>query len=170
MAALCVGYQPQELGAAEGPAMGHQDRPVADWRGVLMKLKGHSHSTMTKWWRAAVIEHCRYTCQVCGRECAADELEAHHLVAKSYRGLRYNFRNGAAVCRGACHTIADMRTGTSMILKKWQYTGFLESMVMSYRTYPEMLKGIGMKEKNHLYVQLAELKVIAKGYSNDEII
>lgn len=133
-----------------------------DERGCVLKIKGHATSTMQAYWRKAVLENCKYTCAVCGNKWPASELEAHHLVARHYRALRYSWKNGVAVCRGKCHSVADERSGTAAILRDWPHTQYLENMVRDFRTYKEYLNFCGITERVHTTGQLVELKDMAK--------
>jgi len=131
-----------------------------------MKPKGTSVASLNSWFRRAVLANCNYTCAVCGNKWPASELEAHHLIGRHYRALRYDWRNGVAVCRGACHSIADERSGTAAILRGWPHAQYLEDMVKVYRTYRAYYQAVGVTEKAHTVCQLIELKEIARRAEN----
>jgi len=133
-----------------------------------MVIKGHSASTMVAWWRKAVLANCDNTCAVCRNKWPSDQLEAHHLVSRHNRILRYDWRNGVAVCRGPCHTLADTRSGTASILKVWPHAKYLTETVEQYRTYKEYLKFLLISERAHTRGQLTALKIIAKGERNEK--
>ena len=62
-------------------------------------MKCYSESTMSKWWRLAVLEVCGNRCAVCGK---AGQLECHHVVRRRKLLTRWDWRNGIALCV-ECH-------------------------------------------------------------------
>jgi hypothetical protein len=60
-----------------------------------------------KWWRTAVFERDKFTCQKCGA--VGGELNAHHIKPYAkYKELRYELSNGITLCKN-CHKLLHKR-------------------------------------------------------------
>lgn len=78
------------------------------WKGGSEEDRNERHVAMRrmeyKEWRTAVFQRDSYACRECGDN---KYVEAHHIFGwKDYPELRYDVRNGYALCR-PCHKKAD---------------------------------------------------------------
>ena len=70
---------------------------------------------MMLWRHAVLAEHdCR--CFVCGHP-YIDQLECHHIVRRSHRVLRWDWRNGVPLCKD-CHKFGHTNQGRRAIETK----------------------------------------------------
>ena len=76
---------------------------------------GLSDSTLSALWRKVVLHVGRNTCVICG---GGGTLQAHHVIHRRYKILRWDFRNGVPVHAG-CHETANMQ-GVYAAYPVWQ--------------------------------------------------
>jgi hypothetical protein len=87
----------------EWKAAAHFQRGAAHphYKGPRTERDVQSSRYSYKIWRRAVLEHCLFTCQMCGQH--GGKLTAHHIKSwAEYPALRYDVGNGSALCLD-CH-------------------------------------------------------------------
>lgn len=114
-------------------------------------------------WRAAVLEHHKRRCAVCGLIKSEDQLECHHLVKRRYRVLRNDYRNGVPACVGECHNYADTSVGTAQILVKHEFADYLIGRMKQFKTIKDYRMWRGISQKEHEKEEADELKRVARG-------
>ena len=67
---------------------------------------GLSDSTLSALWRKVVLHVHHNTCVVCH---GGGTLQAHHIIHRRYKILRWNWRNGVPVHAGDCHETANLQ-------------------------------------------------------------
>lgn len=77
---------------------------------------GFSDSTLSALWRKAVLRVGSNTCVICG---GRGTLQAHHVIHRRYKVLRWNWRNGVPVHAGDCHETAN-QMGIYVAPPVWQ--------------------------------------------------
>lgn len=81
--------------------------------------KAPSLSTLSRLWRKAILKKSRNVCIICGKYQPDHCLEAHHIIHRSQSGLlKWDVRNGVAVCKGRCHQVAGTKWGEKAIAEK----------------------------------------------------
>ena len=65
---------------------------------------GLSDSTLSALWRKVVLRVHRNTCVVCH---GGGILQAHHIIHRRYKMLRWDWRNGVPVHANGCHETAN---------------------------------------------------------------
>jgi hypothetical protein len=65
---------------------------------------GLSDSTLSALWRKVVLHVGNNTCVIC---CEGGTLQAHHVIHRRYKMLRWDWRNGVPVHAGDCHETAN---------------------------------------------------------------
>jgi len=75
-----------------------------NWKGDKAKRKDERNDPLYKQWRLKVLRRDDYRCMFCG-EVKKGEMQVDHIYSwKDYPRLRYEMRNGQALCR-ECHGI-----------------------------------------------------------------
>ncbi len=54
-------------------------------------------------WGKIVLTRDNYTCQRCGRIKPNFKIDPHHIIGRVFRSLRWETRNGVALCAIKCH-------------------------------------------------------------------
>lgn len=119
---------------------------------------GLSDSALMALWRKAVLSHYGNRCIICG---GGGTLEAHHVIKRRYKLLRYDWRNGVPVHHGDCHATAD-RMGVYAAPSAHQ--DFL--LAMARATFKQYMSEVGLSDaewrgraKAELLAELARCKV-----------
>lgn len=119
-------------------------------------IRKASESALNMWWRRAVLAHWRGRCAICG---STYELECHHVIKRRKKVLRWDWRNGVALCTG-CHRMLHDYPWKFEAKLRLDYE-YLERW--SNVTIKEHLLNIGMSEAEWTQKMLTELKEKASG-------
>ena len=121
-----------------------------------------SDSTMHKWWCKAVDVFWGTKCVWPG--CEHEREERHHYVHKTFRLLRWSYKNGPPLCIHHHRNFADRTEGrwvlTQVLMDKGVYE-YIEEM-NAYTSQKEYYALSGMTRGEFLRAQLAELKRIVE--------
>jgi hypothetical protein len=131
-----------------------------------------SDGYLLKLFRQAVLKKHDRRCVFCGNDNIA-ELDAHHIVHKRHRVLRWDWRNGVPVCRQKCkngvdknHDYADTLAGRDEIQEiigagRWVYLKTQEQY-----TLPAYCAKHGMSRDEFMLMMKDDLKA---ALNEDEI-
>ena len=81
----------------------------------MKRPPGLSDATLLTLWRARVQERWGHRCAFCGDQKAP--LEAHHIVPRKHRLLRFDVRNGLLLCK-KCHRDAPTLKGQVQLMMR----------------------------------------------------
>lgn len=117
-------------------------------------------------WRKAVLAN-QLKCAWCGKRITEHnhgEFECHHIVRRAgSRLLRWDWRNGVAVCAGkGCHKRIASLEGQKKLMEDHGYWDYLEK-VESERDYKDTLRGTGMSVKEFREAIAVDLKKAMNG-------
>ena len=125
----------------------------------MKKKKIVSDNYLLKLWRKVILLKYNNRCAFCG---FPGPLEAHHIVKRRNKILRYDSENGMALC-SACHREADLIEGRVRVAEivgedcYYNYLAFYERM-----TYKQYLFENCMSDNEFLITQKEELKKLIK--------
>jgi hypothetical protein len=123
----------------------------------MANKKTISDSTLDRYWSKAVKKMWNYRCAVCG----STSIQAHHVVRRSKRVLRWDFRNGIALCP-ECHAWAHTTAGRMRVemLMPMAYLAELDVPLVDYCHEHELTRDEFRQEK---LKELKELKEYLNG-------
>ena len=109
-------------------------------------MKEYSDSYLNKMWRLAVLKKYKNKCFFCGISISNAELECHHLVKRKNLLLRWDYRNGIAVCKyphdfnkpmkTSCHQYAETPVGRLKIAReKFQYDEYFQERIIPFKQW-----------------------------------
>lgn len=79
-------------------------------------MKSVSDGYLMQWWRKAVLANWDYHCAFCSQN-DQSQIECHHIVRRRHKALRWDSKNGIAVCF-AHHHFAHTKAGELAIMEK----------------------------------------------------
>lgn len=118
----------------------------------------YSDGYLLKLWRQAVLLDWNYHCAVCGEPGSvpgSGNLECHHIVRRGVRVLRYDRRNGIAVCPD-CHRWLHTLDGREWIAVAHPHYKYIKNLERV--TLKQMLVDAGMTRGEWLDLVGEELK------------
>jgi 5-methylcytosine-specific restriction endonuclease McrA len=102
-----------------------------------MKLSRNLDAEALADWRRKVLANAAYVCELCR---AATAVEAHHVVTRAIHSLRYDTKNGMALCR-TCHMVhhdkSPQAVNLALLAHRPADAAYLEKMRRSIRKYGE---------------------------------
>jgi hypothetical protein len=94
---------------------------------MAKKYIGIGDSNLMKLWRKAVLSEWNNSCAFCGKY-GDENLQCHHYVYRRVRLLRWDWKNGVALCND-CHQHAHTKQGDKKLYSLLEEKGFIEHLL-----------------------------------------
>jgi len=125
--------------------------------------KSVSDRYLEQLWRKAVLAEHGHRCFFCHYGETVGPLEAHHIVRRARKVLRWDWRNGIPVHKYhlvdgkmTCHQFAHTKAGERIIARRHQY--YRELCRLEQMNFKEYMQQGGVTEDEFRRQKLAELK------------